>query len=161
MAVISLIVAIVTALLAALFSGFPGLVPVFLFFGLLIANCACMAANICEEDKTSTLFMAVIYSSLTVLMCITIVSKNLNAYLCDAGHQDPEKVHPLVPMLTILLTIVTYLLFLKRAKHGRLLIQKYGSVFARNPGNRRLLRYRQMMIKEGILRERLSDDEEQ
>jgi len=119
-----------------------------------------MAANVCEEDKTSTLFMAVIYSSMTVLMCITIISKNLNGYLCEIGLQDPEKVHLLVPILTVVLAIFAYMLFLRRAKKGRLLLKKYGSVFVRNPENQRLLRYRQMMIKEGILTERLSDDEE-
>lgn len=160
MAVISLLVAVVTAILASLFSGYPRLLPVFLFFVLLLLNCACMAANVCEEDKTSTLFMAVIYSSMTVLMCITIISKNLNGYLCEIGLQDPEKVHLLVPMLTVVLAIFAYMLFLRRAKKGRLLLKKYGSVFVRNPENQRLLRYRQMMIKEGILTERLSDDEE-
>ena len=158
MAVISLIAAVVTSVIAAFFSGFPGLFPVFLFFVLLLINCGCMAANTCEEDQTSTLFMAVIYSSMTVLMCIMIVSKNLNTYLCENGLQDPDTVHPLVPAVTVLLTIGVYIWFLHRARQNRLLIQKYRGVFSRPPENSRLLRYRRMMIKEGVLNERIQDE---
>ena len=99
MAGFSLIMALVTGLFVSLFSGFPGLLPVFLFAVLLVVNCECMAANVCEEDKTSMMFMAVISSGLVVLLCGVIASSNLNKYLCEIGMQDPDKVHPLVPFL--------------------------------------------------------------
>lgn len=164
MAGFSLIMALVTGLFVSLFSGFPGLLPVFLFAVLLVVNCECMAANVCEEDKTSMMFMAVISSGLVVLLCGIIVSSNLNKYLCDIGLQDPDKVHPLVPFLTFGLIVIMYRIFLNRAKRQRLLVQRYGTslkdLVDRHTYNPKLKRIRRTMIEEGILTERLPDEEE-
>ena len=163
MAVFSLIVALVTALFVSLFSGFPGLLPVLLYFVLLLINCQCLAANVCEEDKNSMMFMAIISSALVVLLCSVIVSNNLNAYLCDIGYQDPDKVHPLVPFLVIVFTIVIYRVFVHRASQDRLLVQKVSdrlmTPISARIDNPRLERIRRTMIKEGILTERLKDEE--
>lgn len=164
MAAFSLITALITAVFVSLFSGLPGLVPVFLFFVLLLINCECMAANVCEDDKTSMLFMAVISSAMVVLLCGVIVSSNLNVYLCEAGYQDPDKVHPLVPLLTFLLTLGVFRLFFSRAKKNKLLVQHFGSSLMasidRHTYNPRLRRYRRIMIEEGILAERMPDEDE-
>lgn len=164
MAGFSLIMALVTGLFVSLFSGFPGLLPVFLFAVLLVVNCECMAANVCEEDKTSMMFMAVISSGLVVLLCGVIVSSNLNNYLYDIGVQDPDKVHPLVPFLTFVMTVILYRVFLNRAKQNRLLVQRYGTslkdLVDRYTYNPKLNRIRRTMIKEGILTERLPEEEE-
>lgn len=165
MAGFSLIMALVTGLFVSLFSGFPGLLPVFLFAVLLVVNCECMAANVCEEDKTSMMFMAVISSGLVVLLCGVIVSSNLNNYLYDIGVQDPDKVHPLVPFLTFVMTVILYRVFLNRAKQNRLLVQRYGTslkdLVDRYSYNPKLNRIRRTMIKEGILTERLPEEEEE
>ena len=165
MAGFSLIMALVTGLFVSLFSGFPGLLPVFLFAVLLVVNCECMAANVCEEDKTSMMFMAVISSGLVVLLCGVIASSNLNKYLCDIGVQDPDKVHPLVPFLTFVMTVILYRVFLNRAKQNRLLVQRYGTslkdIVDRYTYNPKLNRIRRTMIKEGILTERLPEEEEE
>ena len=163
MAVLSIMIAVVTAVIVSLFSGFPGFVPVFLFFVLLLINCECMAANACEDDQTSILFMAVICSGLVVLLCGMVFAGNLNIWLCDKGVQDPDRVHPLVPLLTILFTVSLYRFFLRRASAGRLLIQRYGEALT-SAAQRHLLRpdlkrYRRFMIQEGILTERLDEDE--
>ncbi len=164
MAAFSLVAAFVTALIVSLFSGFPGLLPILLFAVLLLLNCECMAANMQEDEKTSMMFMAVISSSIVVLLCVVLVSSNLNTYLCEAGFQDPEKIHPLVPFLTIIITIAFYLLFLRRAKEKRLLVQRFGSSLMasinRHAYNPKLRHIRRTMIKEGILTERLLEDEE-
>ena len=165
MAGFSLIMALVTGLFVSLFSGFPGLLPVFLFAVLLVVNCECMAANVCEEDKTSMMFMAVISSGLVVLLCGVIASSNLNRYLCDIGVQDPDKVHPLVPFLTFVMTVILYRVFLNRAKQNRLLVQRYGTslkdLVDRYTYNPKLNRIRRTMIKEGILTERLPEEKEE
>jgi len=165
MAGFSLIMALVTGLFVSLFSGFPGLLPVFLFAVLLVVNCECMAANVCEEDKTSMMFMAVISSGLVVLLCGVIASSNLNKYLCDIGVQDPDKVHPLVPFLTFVMTVILYRVFLNRAKQNRLLVQRYGTslkdLVDRYTYNPKLNRIRRTMIKEGILTERLPEEKEE
>ena len=165
MAGFSLIMALVTGLFVSLFSGFPGLLPVFLFAVLLVVNCECMAANVCEEDKTSMMFMAVISSGLVVLLCGVIASSNLNKYLCDIGVQDPDKVHPLVPFLTFVLIVILYRVFLNRAKENKLLVQRYGTslknIVDRYTYNPKLNRIRRTMIKEGILTERLPEEEEE
>ena len=157
--------ALVTGLFVSLFSGFPGLLPVFLFAVLLVVNCECMAANVCEEDKTSMMFMAVISSGLVVLLCGVIASSNLNKYLCEIGMQDPDKVHPLVPFLTFVMTVILYRVFLNRAKQNRLLVQRYGTslkdLVDRYSYNPKLNRIRRTMIKEGILTERLPEEEEE
>lgn len=165
MATFSMITAVVTALFVSLFSGFPGLLPVLLFFILLLINCECTAANLYEDEKNSTLFMAVISSSLVVLLCIVIVSSNLNNYFCDKGLMDPDKVHPLIPFLTILTVTGFFLFFRHRAKSEKLLVQKYGSSLKssidRHTYNPDLERYRKIMIREGILTERMPDDEKE
>ena len=165
MAGFSLIMALVTGLFVSLFSGFPGLLPVFLFAVLLVVNCECMAANVCEEDKTSMMFMAVISSGLVVLLCGVIASSNLNKYLCDIGVQDPDKVHPLVPFLTFVMTVILYRVFLNRAKQNRMLVQRYGTslkdLVDRYTYNPKLNRIRRTMIKEGILTERLPEEKEE
>ena len=165
MAGFSLIMALVTGLFVSLFSGFPGLLPVFLFAVLLVVNCECMAANVCEEDKTSMMFMAVISSGLVVLLCGVIASSNLNKYLCDIGVQDPDKVHPLVPFLTFVMNVILYRVFLNRAKVNKLLVQRYGTslknIVDRHTYNPKLNRIRRTMIKEGILTEGLPEEEEE
>ena len=164
MAGFSLIAASVTALAVSLFSGFPGLLPIMLFFVLLVLNCECMAANLYIQDKTSMMFMAVITSALVVLLCGIVFSSNLNAFLCEIGLQDPEQVHPLVPVLTTVFVIVLHRQLQKRAEKNQLFVQKIGAKLT-NALNERtyhphMSRYRKMMIKEGILTERMPEDNE-
>lgn len=159
----SLIAAVVTAVFASLFSAAEGILMIFLFIVLLAVNCACMAANVCEEELNSTLFMAVICSALAVILCGVTVSSTITAYLCARGILDPEKIHPLIPLATVIVIIVMYRVLLQRARQNRLMVQKFGrnlkNMIDSRTYNPRLKRIRQRMIKEGILTERLSDDE--
>ena len=163
MVTFSLITAFVTAFIVSLFSGFPGIWPVLLFLVLLLINCECMAANVCEDDKTSTLFMAVISSSLAVMLCGTVVSSTLSGLLTDAGLLDPDKIHPVIPLLVFVFVAGIYLLFRRRADAGKLAVQKLGSSLMKRVDKRtynpNLKRLRKVMIKEKILTERLPEDD--
>ncbi len=164
MVTFSLIAALGTAVLTSLFSGFPGPVPIVLFTVLLLLNCECTAANVFEEDMTSGLFVAVISSGLTVLMCGTIVSSNLIGWLCDLGLLDPDKLHPLIPLSVFALIAAVSLFLRRRARQGKLAVQKVGTSLQksidRHTYNPNLLHIKHRMIKEGILTERLPDEEE-
>ncbi|MBR2767710.1 MAG: hypothetical protein IKD68_02130 [Solobacterium sp.] len=164
MAIFSLITAFVSGVIVSLFSGFPGILPILLFAFLLVVNCECVAANACVEDQNSMLFMAVISSALVVLLFCVLVSSCINNYLCDIGLLDPEKLHPLVPVLTFAAVIVMYRLLYQRAKKNKLIVQKYGTKLMKAIEERTyhptLHRIRRMMIKEGTLTEKLKDDED-
>ncbi len=159
MTVISMTAAVITALLTSLFSGFPGPFPILLFLLLLIINCECMAACVLEEEKTSMLFMAVICNALVVLLCAVLFSGNLNTWLCDLGLQDPDTVHPLVPVLTLILTGLLFRFLLKKAEKNQLSVQKYAAAINKKMYTPGFWRYRKMMIREGILTERPHEEE--
>jgi cytochrome bd-type quinol oxidase subunit 2 len=164
MASFSLIAAFVSAILVSLFSGFHEILPILLFAFLLVFNCECAAANACDEDKTSMMFMAILSSFLVVLLCGVVMSSCINGYLCDHGYLDPDLVHPAAPVITAVLTLAMYRVFLYLAGKNRLTVQKFGmklkKVIDEHTYNPRLKRFRRMMIKEGTLTERMPDDDD-
>ncbi len=164
MAGFSLLTAFLTVLIVNLISAAEGIPPIILFIFFLLLNCECAAYNVSDEDQTSMLFMAVICSGLVVLLCGILASRSIHEYLCAIGLQDPETVHPVVPIITMVSVIVLYQLFLKRAANKKLLVQKLAARLMRtidcHSFNPRLKRIRRMMIKEGTLTERLFDEED-
>jgi hypothetical protein len=159
----SLIAAFVTVIIASVFSAVSGILPIILFVFLLVLNCECMAANACEEEQNSMLFMAVICSALVVVLCGVLVSSTVNHFLCAAGLLDPEKIHPVIPFAVMILIIVMYWLLFQRGKQNRLIVQKLGNRLMKSIDSRtynpRLKRIRRHMIREGTLTERLFDEE--
>ena len=160
----SLITAFVSAVIASLFSGFPGILPILLFVFLLLFNLECVAANGCEEDQTSMLFMAVICSAMVALLCLVTVSSSVTEYLTELGLLDPDRLHPAIPIGVIITSYVILRIFLRKARKKGLLVQKYGyqlmKAIDERTYNPRLKRIRRMMIKEGTLTEKMFDEEE-